>query len=172
MYNYQWYLGDRTSFVSQGWFEFWKLAGSNPLPNSIYPYSLDTGYNPNGLNIITSGISLSRPPRSNIYIGYVIIDTGPIHTSALNMSLSYWLSPKWYGTFSESYDFGDATNLGTMFTFTRIGADYLTTIGLNVDPQRMSYQFAVQITPRTSPAFRMGSNAALNSFDTRFAPSE
>ena len=69
-----------------------------------------TGYNPNGLNIITSGISISRPPRSNVYLGYTIIDTGPIKTSALNVSISYWLSPKWYGTFSESYDFGDAVS--------------------------------------------------------------
>ncbi len=166
-YNYQWYLGDRTSFVSQGWFEYWKLIGSTPLNNN-----LTTGYNPNGLTILTNGINLSRPPRSNIYLGYTIIDTGPIKTSALNASISYWLSPKWYGTFGTSYDFGDAVDLGSNFTFTRIGADYLTTIGLSVDPQRNSYQFAVQITPRMSPAFRMGSNAALNSFDTRFAPSQ
>ncbi len=111
-YNYQWYLGDRTSLVSQGWFEFWKLVGSSPLPNSVYPYSLDTGYNPNGLNIITTGINLARPPKSNIFLGYIIIDSGPIHTSALNASISYWLSPKWYGTFSTSYDFGNATDLG------------------------------------------------------------
>ena len=168
MYNYQWYLGDRTSIVSQGWFEFWKLVGSSPLSSS----SLVNGYNPNGLNVITTGINLMRPPGSNIYLGYTIIDSGPIKTSALNASIQYWLSPKWYGTFSTSYDFGDAVDLGAMFTFTRIGADYLTTVGLSVDPQRMSYQFAVQITPRMSPAFRMGSNAALNSFDTRFAPSQ
>jgi hypothetical protein len=48
----------------------------------------------------------------------------------------------------------------------------LTTIGLSVDPQRMSYQFAFQITPRGTPAFRMGSNAATNTFDTRFAPTQ
>jgi hypothetical protein len=166
-YNYQWYIGDRTSFVSQGWFEFFKLVGSQPLSNNLV-----TGYNPNGLNVITSGINLARPPRSNIFVGYTIIDTGPIHTSALNTSIQYWLSPKWYGTFSNSYDFGDGVDLGTSFTFTRIGADYLTTIGLSVDPQRESYQFAFQITPRMSPAFRMGSNSALNSFDTRFAPSQ
>ena len=53
MYNYQWYLGDRTSIVCQGWFEFWKLVGSTPLNNN-----LTTGYNPNGLNIITTGINL------------------------------------------------------------------------------------------------------------------
>ncbi len=166
-YNYQWYLGDRTSIVSQGWFEFFKLVGSQPLSNNMV-----TGYNPNGLNVITTGINLMRPPRSSIFLGYTIIDTGPIHTSAMNTAINYWLSPKWYGTFANSYDFGNAVDLYSMFTFTRIGADYLTTIGLSVDPQRMSYQFAVQITPRMSPAFRMGSNAAMNSFDTRFAPSQ
>jgi hypothetical protein len=164
LYNYQWYLGDRTSIVSAGWFDFFKLVGSTPLANV-------TGYNPNGLNIITSGISISRPPRSNVYLGYSIIDTGPIKTSALNVSLSYWLSPKWYGTFSESYDFGNAVSLGSMFAFTRIGADYLTTIGLSVDPQRNSYMFAFQITPRLSPG--LGSGATLgNTFDTRFAPTQ
>ena len=166
-YNYQWYIGDRTSLVSQGWFDFFNLVGSQPLVNN-----LTTGYNPNGINVITSGINLMRPPRSNINILYTIIDTGPIKTSALNTSFNYWLSPKWYATFANSYDFGDGVDLGTMFTFTRIGADYLTTLGLSVDPQRQSYQFAVQITPRMSPAFRMGSNAAMNTFDTRFAPSQ
>jgi hypothetical protein len=166
-YNYQWYLGDRTSIISQGWFEFWKLVGSQPLSNNMV-----NGYNPNGLNVITSGINLSRPPRSNIFLGYTIIDTGPIRTSALNSAISYWLSPKWYGTFSNSYDFGNGVNLYTGFTFTRIGADYLTTLGLSVDPQRGSYQAAVQITPRMSPAFRLGSNSAMQSFDTRFAPSQ
>ncbi len=107
MYNYQWYLGDRTSIVSQGWFEFWKLVGSSPLNNNLV-----NGYNPNGLNVITTGINLTRPPRSNIYVGYTIIDSGPIKTSALNTSINYWLSPKWYGTFSNSYDFGDAVDLG------------------------------------------------------------
>ncbi len=30
MYNYQWYIGDRTSIVSSGWFDFFKLVGSHP----------------------------------------------------------------------------------------------------------------------------------------------
>ncbi len=165
MYNYQWYIGDRTSIVSAGWFEFFKLVGSGPLPGV-------TGYNPNGLNIITSGVSISRPPRSNVYLGYTIIDTGPIKTSAVNVSLSYWLSPKWYGTFSESYDFGDAVSLGSMFAFTRIGADYLTTIGLSVHPQRNSYMFAFQITPRISPGIGSGATTGGATFDTRFAPTQ
>jgi hypothetical protein len=167
MYNWQWYIGDRTSIVSAGWFEFFKLIGSTPLSNNM-----TTGYNPNGLNIITSGVSINRPPRGNLYFGYSIIDTGPIKTSAANVSISYWLSPKWYGTYSTSYDFGDAILLASMFSFTRIGADYLTTIGLSVDPQRMNaYTFAVQIVPRIG-GMRSGSSAGNGQVDTRFAPTQ
>ncbi len=167
MYNWQWYIGDRTSIVSSGWFEFFKLVGGTPLNNNM-----TTGYNPNGLNIITSGISIARPPRANLYFGYSIIDTGPIKTSAANVSVSYWLSPKWYGTYSTSYDFGDAVLLGTAFSFTRIGADYLTTIGLAVDPQRLNaFTFALQIVPRIG-AMRSGSGAGTGQFDTRFAPTQ
>jgi hypothetical protein len=167
MYNYQWYIGDRTSIVSSGWFDFWKLVGSQPLNNNM-----TTGYNPNGLNIITSGISISRPPRANYYLGYSIIDSGPIKTSAINASISYWLSPKWYGTFGQSYDFGDAVSLGTVFSFTRIGADYLTSVGLTVDPQRGSYMFAFQLSPRLSPGLSAGSSVGGSSLDTRFAPAQ
>ena len=35
MYNWQWYIGDRTSIVSAGWFEFFKLVGSTPLNNNM-----------------------------------------------------------------------------------------------------------------------------------------
>ncbi len=165
MYNWQWFLGDRTSIISTGWFDFFKLVGSQPLSNNMVQ-----GYNPNGLNIITTGVSISRPPRTNYYAGYSIIDTGPIKTSALNASVAYWLSPKWYGTYSTSYDFGDAILLGSLFSFTRIGADYLTTFGLSVDPQRNSYMFAVQMTPRVSSGIRLGSG--MSQFDTRYAPTQ
>ena len=151
MYNYQWFVGDRTSLISYGWFDFWNLTGSQPLSNYNVP-----GYNPKGLNVITTGISLSRPPRGNVFIGYTVINTGTINTSALNMSLSYWLSPKWFGTFSTSYDFGNKIPLGSMLSFTRIGADYLMSIGMAYDPQRSATQFAVQISPRLSPNLRLG----------------
>ena len=167
MYNYQWFLGDRTSIISYGWFDFWNLTGSKPLNN----YNVQ-GFNPNGLNVITTGISLSRPPRANVFLGYTVIDSGPIQTSALNASLSYWLSPKWYGSYSTSYDFGNKILLGSMFSLTRIGADYLTSVGLSVDPQRQSYMFAVQISPRLSPNLRLGAGVGLNQFDSRYAPTQ
>ena len=37
-----------------------------------------SGYNPQGLNVISSGIALARPPRANMTVLYTIIDTGHI----------------------------------------------------------------------------------------------
>jgi hypothetical protein len=167
MYNYQWFLGDRTSIISTGWFDFWNVKGSAPLDNYNVP-----GYNPQGLNIITTGVSLSRPPRGTVFLGYSVINTGTIQTSALNSSISYWLSPKWYGTFSNSYDFGNKVPLGTMVSFTRIGADYLFSIGLSVDPQRGSVMPSLQISPRLSPMLRLGSAVGMGQFDSRLAPTQ
>ena len=166
-YNYEWFLGDRTSILSYGWFEFWDLIGGEPLDNFNVPT-----FNPKGLNVITTGISLARPPRGNVFIGYSVINTGPIDASALNVSTNYWMSPKWYGTFSTSYDFGTDRLLSSMFSLTRIGADYLLSLGLSVDPQRESYMFAFQISPRLAPTLRLGSGAGLNQFDSRLAPTQ
>jgi hypothetical protein len=168
MYNWQWFLGDRTSLVSYGWFESFDITGrmTNQAPTRL----LNDNFN---LNVITSGISINRPPRGNIFIGYTILDSGPITTSALNPSVSYWMSPKWYGTFSNSYDFGNAKWLSAMFSFTRVGADYLLTIGLVVDPQRNNYsQIAIALSPRLSPGIRLGAGSGLTQFDSRYAPTQ
>src|SRR5262249_30699119 len=93
MYNWEWYVGDRTSVFSNGWFEFWDVTGK-PILISNPRHTND----PFGLNVITSGINLYRPPRGNVSFAYSVINTGPIATSALNTSFSYWLSPKWYGS--------------------------------------------------------------------------
>lgn len=166
-YNYEWYLGDRTSFVSYGWFEFFDIGGQplykvNPSNRSDYF----------GIDVITTGVSINRPPRGNIFIGYTVINSGTINTSALNSQFSYQLSPKWYASFSNSYDFGNAILLGSTIGLTRIGADFFTTVGLSVDPQRHSYNFAFEITPRLSPNMRMGSTQGIARFDSRFAPTQ
>jgi hypothetical protein len=166
-YNWQWFIGDRTSFISYGWFEFFNIGGQ-----PIFNTNVNRKNDPFGLNVVTSGISIIRPPRTNLFIGYTVLDTGPIATSALNASISYWLSPKWYGTFSESYDFGNGIPLASSFSFTRIGADYIMSLGLNVDPQRSAYTFAFELSPRLSPNMRFGSAGGVNQLDTRYAPTQ
>ena len=168
-YNYEWYIGDRTSIVSYGWFEFWKLSGSSALA----PTSTTQKNDPFGLHIITSGVSITRIPKGNVFIGYTIVNTGPINTSALNAQYSYWLSPKWFGTVGESYDFGNGLLLGATGSLTRIGADYLSSVGLAVSPLQHSYQFVFTISPRLSPNIQFGSAAGgLARLDSRFAPVE
>jgi hypothetical protein len=166
MYNWEWFIGDRTSIVSYGWFEFFDIGGTTLFNNP------DRKNNPFEFAVITTGVSINRPPRGSIFLGYSIIDTGPISTSALNSAFSYLLSPKWFTSFGTSYDFGNAILLGSSVSITRIGADFLTSVGLSVDPQRQSYQFAFELTPRLSPNIRFGSGGGVARFDTRFAPTQ
>jgi hypothetical protein len=165
-YNFEWYIGDRTSIVSYGWFEFWNVGGT---PYLNYNTSLDRN-DPFGLHIITSGLSITRIPKGNIFLGYSIVNTGPINTSALNAQYSYWLSPKWFGTIAESYDFGNGILLAASGSLTRIGADYLTSLGLSVIPLTHTYQFMVTISPRISPNTMFGSSSGTLRPDNRFAP--
>ena len=165
-YNFEWYIGDRTSITSYGWFEFFNIGGQ-PLSKVISRDKL----NPNGLDIITTGININRPPRGMVYIGYSVIDTGLIQTSALLSSFSYWMSPKWYSSFSSSYDFANQLLLSSTAAVTRVGRDYLTTVGLSVVPLQHSYMFAFEISPRLSPSIGLGSGA-MNRLDTRYAPKD
>ncbi len=161
-YNLEWYLGDRTNFISTGWFEQFDISG-RPL---LIPANKSLGQ---GINVINAGFLFNRPPRGSVYFGYYIIDSGTINTSALNAAYTYWLSPKWFGSVSMSYDFGNQVMLGTVASITRVGADFLTTIGLSVDPQRQSYMFQFEVVPRLSPNMRLGSTAGMARFDSRFA---
>ena len=166
-YNYEWFIGDRTSIVSYGWFEFWNVTGT-PIVGANPVRAND----PFGLTVITAGVNISRPPRGSVYMGYSIVNTGPIATSALNLSTTYWLSPKWFAYAALSYDFGNQKNLGNTFSVTKITKDYLISAGLTVQPLlNNNYQFAFELSPRFSPNMRFGSTVGQR-FDARFAPNE
>jgi hypothetical protein len=168
MYNFEWYIGDRTSIVSYGWFEFWNIVG-----NPLYQVAAKSQLDPFGMNLTTSGININRPPRGNVFLGYTYFNTGPIQTSALITNYSYWMSPKWYTSFGSSYDFGNFGHpllLGANASLTRVGADYFVSVGLTANPLQHSYMFAFEIAPRLSPSLRLGSGAGLTRLDPRYAP--
>ncbi len=168
MYNFEWYIGDRTSIVSYGWFEFFNIVG-----DPLYQVAQKNRLNPFGMNLTTSGVNINRPPRGNIFLGFTYFNTGPIQTSALIANYSYYMSPKWYTSFGTSYDFGNFGHpllLGANASLTRVGADYFVSVGLTASPLQHSYMFAFEVAPRLSPSLRLGSGAGLNRLDPRYAP--
>ncbi len=160
-YQYEWFVGDRTSIVSDGLFEFFDIEGD----------ILGDEPERNGVRVISAGVNFNRPPRGQLFLGYTILNSGPISTSALNASTGYWLSPKWYGTFGGLYDFGEGLLISTSFSLTRIGADFLTTVGLNFTPLQDNVSFVFELVPRFSPQTRFGSAGGVPyRSDLRFAP--
>ena len=112
-YNFRWHVGDRTTVVSDGYFDFFENA-------------------PKYYNV---GAFLNRPPRGSLYLGFRSLE-GPIHSNVVATSYSYRMSPKWISTFGTTFDVANARNIGQNFTMTRIGESFLMTFNVNVDTSK------------------------------------
>ncbi|MBI3839024.1 MAG: hypothetical protein HY288_13980 [Planctomycetia bacterium] len=122
-YDFRWHVGDRTTLVSDGYFDFFTNA-------------------PQYFNV---GGFLNRPPRGSMYLGFRSIE-GPIHSNVVATSYSYRMSPKWISTFGTSFDIVNARNIGQNFTITRIGESFLMIFNINVDTSKgnVGANFAIQ----------------------------
>jgi hypothetical protein len=132
-YDYSWHIGDRTSFLSSGWFETYH---DHPL-------------------MWNSGILLERPPRGSFYVGYSILD--PVDSRVAQLAYNYWMSPKWISSFSTSYDFGETKNLGQSLVLTRIGSDLVFRFGVSWNPLRDNFGIGFELQPRLYPGLHLGS---------------
>ncbi len=133
-YDYRWHAGDRTTIVSQGYYDFFA----------------------NAPNYTTAGVFIDRPPRGSIYFGFHAL-AGPIASNVFLTTYSYRMSPKWLSTFGMSYDFVAARNIGQNFTLTRIGESFLMSINLNVDTSKNNVGANFMLTPRFFQG-RLGGN--------------
>ncbi|MCE9563565.1 MAG: LPS-assembly protein LptD [Planctomycetes bacterium] len=104
-YDALWNIGDRTAVYSAGWFE---------------PYT-------NGSRYYTVGAAFNRNDRTSFNFSYR--QTDPINSRALNGSVTYQLSPRYYLNSSTSYDFG-VHSLSNALNLTRTGSDLTVTFGL------------------------------------------
>ncbi len=132
-YDFRWHVGDRLTLVSDGLFDFFD----------------------DGQRVLNVGGFLSRPPRGSLYVGMRLLD-GPISSSILSMSYTYWMSPKWISSFGTSIDLGGEGNIGQRFTVTRIGESLLISAGFNVDAARNNVGVNLAIEPRFLPKNRLG----------------
>jgi hypothetical protein len=109
-----------------------------------------------GQSVFSVGGFLTRPPRGSIYLGYNFID-GPIQNRTVNVSYTYWMTPKWITTFGASIDLGNQGNIGETFGITRIGESLLINLGFSADPIRNSTGVMLVIEPRFLPKSRLNS---------------
>ena len=80
-YDFRWHVGDRTTVVSDGYFDFFT----------------------NAPQYVTIGTFLNRPPRGSIYLGFRSLE-GPITSNVVATRYSYRMSPKWMSTFGTTFD--------------------------------------------------------------------
>ena len=130
-YDARWFVGDRLTLASSGLFDFFD----------------------SGQKLLTFGGYLSRPPRGDLYLGLRILQ-GPIDSTVLFLSYSYWMSPKWMTTLGVSVDLGESSNIGQSFSLTRIGESFLVSAGINVDASRDSVGVHFSVEPRFWPKRR------------------
>ena len=129
-YNFTWHVGDRTTVVSNGYYDFFQVE----------PY-------PNAPKYTTIGAFLNRPPRGSIYMGFHSL-AGPITSNVLAFNYSYRMSPKWLSSFGTTYDFHNARNIGQNLMLTRVGESFLTSIVVNVDTSKGNVGAMFAIQPR------------------------
>ena len=124
-YDFRWHVGDRTTLVSDGYFDFFD----------------------NAPKYATVGGFLNRPPRGSLYMGFHSLN-GPITSNVLATSYSYRMSPKWISTFGTTYDLYQARNIGQNLTLTRIGESFLFMVNVNVDTSKGNVGANLAIQPR------------------------
>ncbi|MEL7497517.1 MAG: organic solvent tolerance protein OstA [Planctomycetota bacterium] len=131
-YDFRWYVGDRVSLVSDGYFDFFSQ----------------------GLRTASFGANLSRPEIGNVYVGFRSIE-GPISSNILSGALTYRMSDKWGVKAGGQVDFGETGTIGNTLSLVYIGESFLWQFGFNYDHSRDNFGFRFGFEPRFSQRPRL-----------------
>lgn len=124
-YDMRWHIGDRTTLLSDGYLDFFG----------------------EGLRTVSLGAALSRPGRSQYYLGIRSIE-GPISSNVLTSAVTYRLSPKWILNYGSSVDFSSTGNIGQSGKIIRVGESALIALGGYYDASRDNFGLRFDIAPR------------------------
>jgi hypothetical protein len=124
-YTYKWNIGDRTSITSDGLYE---------------PYD--------GTLQIGGGIFTQRPPRGTFSIFYSHFDSGPFTSNYIGVGTAYRFSNRYAGYFEIGNDLEAANAVNVRASFSRIGLDFVTTLGIFWNAGRDDLGFDFSILPR------------------------
>lgn len=124
-YDFNWYIGDRFSLVSDGYFDFFSQ----------------------GLRTASLGANFGRPSVSNAYLGYRMIE-GPISSNIISGLLTYQMSEKWGLRAGGQVDFGPTGSIGETLSLVYVGESFLWQFGVNHDVSRDNFGFRFAFEPR------------------------
>ncbi len=124
-YDFRWFIGDRTSLVSDGYMDFFSQA----------------------MRTFSVGVQSSRPGVGDGYLGFRTIE-GPISSNILSAAATYRMSEKWGLRGNSQVDFGEAGAIGNALSLLYIGESFLWQFGVNVDFSRSNYGFRFGFEPR------------------------
>lgn len=127
-YRTIWNVGDQTAITSSGWFD--------PFDTGARYWNL--------------GIYLSRPDRTNFYIGYR--ETDPVNSKTVITSIGYQLTRKYGVNLSSSYDFGTRQALSNTFLISRTGTDLTFTFGITYNQLTNNTGFTFSFVPNLAAA--------------------
>lgn len=132
-YDFRYHVGDRVSFVSDGYFDF--IA--------------------DGLQSLSAGVRTSRPGVGEAYVGVLALE-GPVSAQVLRTNYDYRMNEKWIFSAMNTYDFSATGNIGQSIGLTRIGESFLFRLGLDIDRGRDNVGVSFMLEPRFLPSRRLG----------------
>ena len=124
--RYAWHIGDRTSILSNAYYDL--FGGAMQLWNV--------------------GILNQRSERGSVYAGVRQVKGQGFDSQILSASASYAMSEKWISTVGTAYDLAESQNRGQSMTLTRVGADFLLHFGTNIDVSKNNFGLGISVEPR------------------------
>jgi hypothetical protein len=135
-YNYRWNVGDRTSLQSNMLFE--------PFDDTLQ---------------LAGAVTLQRPPRGTVSMFVSYFDSGPFTSNYVGASTAYRFSKRYAGAIDVGRDLNAATSTNVRASFSRIGLDFVTTLGVVWNAGRDDFGVDFSILPRVAARNTFGRGA-------------
>jgi hypothetical protein len=124
-YTYRWNLGDRTAIQSEGLYE--------PFDDTLQ---------------LGGQLSVQRPPRTLLSLIYSHYSSGPFLSNYIGTGISYRFSNRYAGFFEIGKDLEAPDAVNVRASFSRVGLDFVTTLGVNWNAGRDDFGVDFSILPR------------------------
>lgn len=131
--NYLWNIGDRTAYKSEVLYE--------PLDDSL---------------TFANGVYLQRPPRTNLGFFHNYAKSGPFASNYIGANATYRFSRKYAGSMAIGTNLAQFDQVSYQMGFTRIGLDFVTTLGIVYNAGREDFGFQFEVVPRAQTRSALG----------------